>query len=105
MQGVDDGEEVATAVQWLCSGSGKQQWRRTSITAFKRLADHETSTAALRSSSSFPRMKAIGASGVKSQTSDGHSESDLQIPAAGRAFFSCSLSNYWQACAALYFHA
>ncbi|KAM2654430.1 hypothetical protein EV2_025940 [Malus domestica] len=54
MQGVDDGEEVATAVQWLCSGSGKQQWQRTSITAVKQLADHETSTAALRSSSSFP---------------------------------------------------
>ncbi|KAM1836788.1 hypothetical protein ACFX14_018671 [Malus domestica] len=51
------------------------------------------------------RTKAVDAFGVKPQTSDGHSESDLQIPAAGRAFFSCSLSNYWQACATLCFHA
>ncbi|KAM1333025.1 hypothetical protein PS2_008989 [Malus domestica] len=47
MQGIDDSEGAATAVQWLCSGSGKQQRRRTSITAVKRLAGHEASTVAL----------------------------------------------------------
>ncbi|KAM2121826.1 hypothetical protein COP2_019187 [Malus domestica] len=51
------------------------------------------------------KTKVVDALGVKPQTSDGHSESDFQIPAAGRAFFSCSLSNYWQACATPCFHA
>ncbi|KAM2022009.1 hypothetical protein EV2_044847 [Malus domestica] len=41
------GSKNAVVVQWLCSGSGKQQWRRTSITAVKRLAGHEASTVAL----------------------------------------------------------
>ncbi|KAM2039877.1 hypothetical protein ACFX1T_013277 [Malus domestica] len=42
------GNKNAVAVQWLCSGSGKQQRRRISITAVKRLAGHEASTPALR---------------------------------------------------------
>ncbi|KAM1006412.1 hypothetical protein COP2_003227 [Malus domestica] len=42
------GNKNTVAVQWLCSGSGKQQRRRASITAVKRLAGHEASTIALR---------------------------------------------------------
>ncbi|KAM2029811.1 hypothetical protein ACFX16_041282 [Malus domestica] len=42
------GNKNAVAVQWLCSGSGKQQWRKTSITTVKRLAGHEASTPTLR---------------------------------------------------------
>ncbi|KAM1365559.1 hypothetical protein ACFX15_042998 [Malus domestica] len=41
------GNKNAVAVQWLCSGSGKQQRRRTSITTVKRLAGHEASIVAL----------------------------------------------------------